>query len=195
MALLVAGIKCEIREVILRDKPEEMLAISSKGTVPVLKLVDGRVIDESLDVMYWALRQSDPAQWLHQKVSLTEKLIEQNDVEFKGQLDRYKYHVSYPEHPQRYYRDKGEEFLQKLEGLLEENQGRGLVGGQTSLADVAVFPFLRQFSRVEEEWFKGSHYQLLIQWLARMETDNLFQSVMHKYARWTQQSETQFFPR
>jgi glutathione S-transferase len=195
MALLVAGIRCEIREVILRDKPEEMLAVSSKGTVPVLKLVDGRVIDESLDVMYWALRQSDPEQWLHQEVSLTEKLIEQNDVDFKDQLDRYKYHVSYPEHPQRYYRDKAEEFLGKLEGILEENEGGGLVGLQISLADVALFPFLRQFSRVEEEWFSGTDYRLLTQWLARMETGYLFQSVMHKYTRWTQQSEIQFFPR
>ena len=194
MALAVAGTKCELREVILRDKPEQMLAISSKGTVPVLELADGRVIDESLDVMHWALKQSDPEQWLHQQVSLSENLIEKNDLEFKEHLDRYKYYVNYPEHSQLYYREKGEEFLQKLEDSLQENKGVGLVCARVSLADVAIFPFVRQFSRVEEDWFPGTHYELLIQWLQRIEKGSLFQSVMHKYPRWSEQSETQVFP-
>ena len=193
MALAAAGIKCELREVVLRDKAPEILAISSKGTVPVLQLADGQVIDESLDVMLWALDQSDPENWLDTNEDETRLLIEQNDFDFKDRLDHYKYYVNYPERPQRHYRQQAEEFLMDLERRLVKNNGTGLIDKRVTLADVSIFPFIRQFARVDYDWFSNSAYVNLLQWLEKFEQGSLFNSVMTKYEPWTVGSNTVFF--
>jgi glutathione S-transferase len=115
MAIYQSNVKCEIREVDLNDKPESMLSISIKGTVPVLWIEDEKKIDESIEIMYWALNQHDPSNWLTKDDQLTNDLIIQNDNEFKYFLDRYKYHVSYPEYSKEEYRNHTHDFLETLE--------------------------------------------------------------------------------
>lgn len=190
VALAYAGIKVEMREILLKDKPPEMLALSSKGTVPVLQLPDGRVIDESIDVMYWALEQSDPDDWLGPQPELTAELIEENDGPFKTALDKYKYHTRFPEHPPEYYREQGERFFGRLEGLLETNQGRGLVRDTAALADITIFPFVRQFANSDRQWFDVSPYPLLREWLNQHIHAPHFVRVMKKYPLWKQGDES-----
>ena len=185
MALMQACVQCELREVVLRDKPEQMLALSAKGTVPVLQLPGGEVIDESLDVMHWALAISDPQGCLAAQPELSAELIAQNDSSFKDDLDRYKYHVRYPDYPQRYYRERAEAFLVKLEKLLGQHQGLGLVSNRLTLADLAILPFVRQFSHVDRSWFEATRSGFLTQWLQDFERSDLFLSVMNKYAAWS----------
>ena len=194
MALAAANIKCELREVVLSDKPAEMLAISTKGTVPVLQLTDGQVIDESLDVMHWALQQSDPEHWLNVNEDETQLLVERNDGEFKQNLDRYKYFNRYPEHSQEYYRNQAESFLLTLEDHLQINKCAGLVADKLSLADIAIFPFIRQFSRVDYDWFLNSPYHETKQWLSNIEGSEKFLNVMNKYQVWANDSEIKLFP-
>ncbi|MDX1320322.1 MAG: glutathione S-transferase N-terminal domain-containing protein, partial [Oceanospirillum sp.] len=118
LGLLFAGLQVELREIVLKNKPAPMLAISPKGTVPVLELPDGRVIEESREILEWALAQQDPAGLLDVDLQLAAGLLDQNDGDFKHWLDRYKYADRHPEMSQLEYRQKGEEFLQVLEGLL-----------------------------------------------------------------------------
>jgi glutathione S-transferase len=181
LAITYAGIPIEIREVQLKHKPEQMLAISPKGTVPVLQLPDGKVIDESLDIMHWALAQHDPDNWMDAGED-SEKLIQWNDGDFKTYLDRYKYADRYPEFPASYYRSQAELFLAELEGKL--SQTACLAGDQLSKLDVAIFPFIRQFASVDSLWFESSKYQHLNEWLNRLLRSGLFISVMIKYPTW-----------
>ncbi|VVQ19044.1 hypothetical protein PS914_06241 [Pseudomonas fluorescens] len=181
MALRYSGVVVDIVEVNLKAKPAEMLALSSKGTVPVLS-VDGQVIDESLSIMRWALAQNDPQDWLlkddpvgQQRIA---ELIDANDQVFKLQLDRYKYAERYPEQPMAIYRAEGEVFLRQLDELL---QGREyLLANHPSLADVALMPFVRQFAHVDREWFAQTPYLRLQGWLQRFLESDLFTSVMAK---------------
>ena len=183
MALQYASVELELREVLLRDKPRAMLKASAKGTVPVLVLPDGRVIDESVDVMRWALVRSDPDHWWHEDLeSETEDLVQQNDFVFKKFLDRYKYADRYPEHPRSYYRNKGEGFLQLLEQKL--TVGSYLLTGKPTFADVAIFPFVRQFAFVDKAWFDQAPYPKLQGWLQVFLVSDLFLSVMTKFPRW-----------
>lgn len=181
---MTASIPCELREVVLRNKPDQMLAISSKATVPVLQLPGHEVIDESIEVMRWALEQSDPERWLDTDRAETSRLIDRNDGSFKQDLDHYKYFVNYPEHSQAVYRQRGESFLADLEQRLELTGGIGLMGDRTTLADIAIFPFVRQFSRVDWGWFADAPYERLRAWLLGHEASDLYQSVMKKYAIW-----------
>ena len=175
MALRYSGVPVEIVEVSLKAKPAAMLAISPKGTVPVLE-ADGRVIDESLEIMRWALAQHDPDDWLLGGDSRIAELIEANDQAFKVQLNRYKYAERYPEQPMEVYRAEGAVFLQRLDGLLE---GRDyLLSDHLSLADVALLPFVRQFAHVDREWFAQTPYVRLQAWLQRFLESNLFTSIM-----------------
>lgn len=167
----------------LRDKPGEMLDISPKGTVPVLLLPDGRVIDESLDVMFWALNQYDPLDLLKEKTLIQSKrLIEINDQQFKPCLDRYKYAIRFPEKSQQQHRELCSFFLQQLDGLLQVNHY--LLGNRMCLADIAIFPFIRQFAGVDSSWFYSTSYTSLHQWLQKMLDSELFKSVMTKYQPW-----------
>lgn len=189
MALKYASISCELREVILKDKPQAMIDISDKGTVPVLQLMDGSVIDESLEVMLWALEQADPDHWLDVENNDARLLIKKNDQEFKQYLDRYKYFQRYPEHSLLYYREKAEEFIELLETNLQEHQSIGLVSNRLSMADVAIFPFVRQFAHVDWEWFSNSQYRNLISWLLKFEESELFLAVMNKYKPWQENKD------
>jgi glutathione S-transferase len=180
MVLLYAGISYELREVSLKNKPLEMLVISPKGTTPVLQLGDGRILEESLDIMYWALAQNDPDGWLQftqEQLELGQKLIALNDSEFKQILDRYKYYVRFTE-PQSTYRSQAEPFLQRLNQLLQTHQF--LLGDRPSVADVAIFPFIRQFAHVDLQWFDNSPNQALVTWLNFYKSSPLFLKVMEK---------------
>lgn len=184
MAITYASITLELREVALANKPAAMLAISPKGTVPVLQLSD-RVIDESLQVMEWALNQSDPENWLaldSQQEQLS--LIEENDNEFKAWLDKYKYWDRFPEQSQQDYRIKAENFLSKLESRLQKNSY--LFGDKICMADIAIFPFIRQFAFVDKSWFDQSDYPSVQCWLDQFLQSTLFEQVMIKQAVWQQ---------
>ena len=183
MVLLKAGIVCELREVVLRNKPAEMLELSPKGTVPVLQLVNGTVLEESLDIMYWALKLQDPDGWLEPKEKI-EALVSRLDNEFKKSLDRYKYFVRFPEYSQQYYREEGEQFLKSLDDMLSENDGVGLCDSRTTLADIAAFPFVRQFAFVDKPRFDQAPYKNLHNWLSFHLSSSLFQKVMSKYKAW-----------
>ncbi|PTT29555.1 glutathione S-transferase [Pseudomonas sp. HMWF021] len=177
MALRYSGVPVEIVEVSLKAKPAEMLAISPKGTVPVLD-ADGRVIDESLEIMRWALAQNDPDNWLLGGDSRIAELIEANDQVFKVHLNRYKYAERYPEQPMEVYRAEGAVFLQSLNELLT---GRDyLLTEHPSLADIALLPFVRQFAHVDREWFAQTPYVQLQAWLQRFLESDLFTSIMKK---------------
>ena len=189
MALEYVSITCELREVKLSNKPQAMINLSHKGTVPVLQLMDGSFIDESLDIMLWALEQADPDRWLDVEQNDSRILIEKNDQEFTQHLEQYKYFQRFPEHSQLHYREKAEEFIGVLETNLQEHEGIGLVSNQLTLADVAIFPFVRQFAHVDWEWFSNSQYKNLISWLVKFEESELFLAVMNKYKPWQENDD------
>jgi glutathione S-transferase len=183
MALHYSGIEVDIREIALREKPAAMLAASPKGTVPVLVLPDGTVIDESLDIMRWALAQRDPHAWL-KNVTDSEALIVENDGSFKQALDRYKYAERFPEYPQQTYRAQGERLLSQLETQLQQHAH--LLGAEPRLADIAIFPFVRQFTAVDPMWWEASPYPALRAWLAHWVESALFDSIMQKHPVWVE---------
>jgi glutathione S-transferase len=181
MAIAYAGIDVGLREVVLKDKPAAMLEASSKGTVPVLIDTNGRVIDESLDVMAWALDQHDSDHWLSGE-GLQDPLIDSCDNTFKHWLDRYKYAVRFPEHSEQWYREQGELFLDQLEHLLTHH--RYLRSDSLSAVDIAVMPFVRQFSGVDTNWWSERPYPRVATWLEQLLESDLFKSVMKKYPQW-----------
>lgn len=191
MALKYSGIKVILREIDLKNKPQEMLTCSAKGTVPILELVDGTVIDESRNIMFWALGKHDPEQWLPSQntssIDLINSLLDDNDFVFKNWLDRYKYADRYPEHSAEHYRNQGEKFLTTLECRLSTH--RFLMGDSVSIADIAIFPFIRQFAFVDSDWFEQSDYQYLQVWLRHFLQSKLFLSVMEKHPPWNKSAE------
>jgi glutathione S-transferase len=181
LAIKVSGVEVDTHEVSLRAKPKEMLECSPKGTVPVLKFSDGRVLEQSLDIMQWALSLNDPEYWLDSDPDASAEimaLIKKNDESFKPALDLYKYAVRFPEHSEAYYREQAEPFLAELNTRL--SQDGYLMGGRYTLADMAIFPFIRQFSNVNPDWFYASRYQHLIAWLDQLTGSELFQNIMQK---------------
>ncbi|MBT0960441.1 glutathione S-transferase [Denitromonas iodatirespirans] len=184
LALGQAGVAVELREVVLRDKPAAMLAISPKGTVPVLQLPDGRVIDESLDIMRWALGRHDPENWLTIGDADTQAaLIARNDIGFKPLLDRYKYAERFPEKPAAAWRDEAVAVhLADLDGRLAH--APYLFGATPALADAALFPFVRQFAGVDPAWFDMAPLPALRRWLAGWLGSDLFAAVMKKQPPW-----------
>ena len=190
LALKYCLIKVELREVILSNKPSEMLKASPKGTVPVLLPPDGSVIDESLDIIHWALAINDPENWLPQDskaLRTTNTLITINDGTFKDYLDHYKYANRFPEFTAEYYRKKGEEFLQQLDDLLDDSSH--LLTNHITLADIVIFPFIRQFAFVDKVWFDQSRYGNLQKWLNGMLDMELFNDAMKKYPPWVSGSK------
>jgi glutathione S-transferase len=178
MALKHAGVEVELREISLREKPQHMIAISPKATVPVLVLPDGRVIDESLDIMAWALDKMDS--WLiNIDFEVAKRLIAENDGRFKKALDAYKYADRHPSKTQAEHRADGEIFLVKLEGLLKQNAG--LLGTLPTFVDVAIFPFIRQFKGVDSQWFDAAPYPKVNAWLSSLIESDLFISIMKKH--------------
>ncbi len=178
LAIAASGVAVELYEVDLKAKPERMLRLSPKGTVPVLVLSDGSVIDESLDIMLWALRQHDPLGLLDGFSDDAKAMIQRNDGEFKQALDRYKYPERYPEFPMPHYRAQGEIILSELNAMLD--QRTYLFGDKPGVADLAVMPFIRQFAQVDREWFDASPYANLRDWLDKWVASDLFASVMRK---------------
>jgi len=192
MAVFGSAIDVDLHEVSLKDKPAAMLAASSKGTVPVLCLPSqsadearGHVIDESLDIMFWALNINDPNAWLssysESDRAFALALIDENDADFKDWLDRYKYADRFPEHSVEYYRQQCELFLSKLEHLLSQNDY--LLAADATLADIAIFPFIRQFSMVDKAWFDQCDFPLTRRWLSRLLASPLFERVIAKAPR------------
>jgi len=194
MAIHYAGIKTILREVELRNKPEEMVRLSAKATVPVLVLDDGTVIDESLDIMYWALAISDKDGWLtglsEQQLKLANELIADNDNKFKVNLDHYKYAQRFPELSMQESRASGEVFLQKLEQCLQQHDY--LLANKLSFADVAIFPFVRQFAYVDIRWFEQTAYPNLQRWLQGLLSSEKFLKVMKKHLPWLHGDELCF---
>ena len=196
MALACSGIRVELREVVLREMPAALLACSPKATVPVLLLPDGRVIDESRDIMEWSLAENDPQQWLpgagEGVLEALNQLIGANDHSFKQHLDRYKYADRHPQHPASVYRAEAERFLQQLEWNLRQHGW--LLGERMGLADVAIFPFVRQFALVDKAWFDRTPYPRLHAWLNHFLESALFLQVMKKYPQWRDGDTLTLFP-
>ncbi|MGB5444954.1 MAG: glutathione S-transferase [Psychromonas sp.] len=192
LAIAASQQPVKLREIMLKDKPPEMLAISPKGTVPVLQLADGSVLEESLEIMAWCLQKSDPQEWLKGNLLEMLNLIDENDVEFKHWLDRYKYASRFPDNNEEFYREQAEEFLMTLENRL--SQSPYLFGEQIRLADMAIFPFVRQFASVDKVWFAQSPYPQIRNWLETLTNNQLFHSVMQKYPQWLECGKEITFP-
>ena len=194
-ALYISGQICELREVSLRNKPSEMTNLSTKGTVPVLQLEDGEVLDESLDIMFHFLIQNDPLNWLQSDKPEFEKalaLITENDGEFKTNLDRYKYSSRYEEPNPLHYRSEGENFLIVLNKMLKKS--KYLFGSTPTLLDYAIFPFIRQFANTDRKWFDSLDYSYLQSWLEHFLASELYDRIMVKYPYWAAGNDPALFP-
>ncbi len=194
MAIVASAVVVELREVHLRDKPTQMLAASPKATVPVLVLANKTVIDESLDIMTWALEQNNSMYWLagysSEEQTKIYSLIEENDTSFKQHLDHYKYADRFTAYSAEYYREQGEAFLQKLNVRLQQTDY--LFGESLSLADIAIFPFIRQFAQVDKNWFDESEYKYLQRWLENLLISENFKLSMKKFVAWQANDKTVF---
>lgn len=196
MALYHSGIQFELREILLKEKPECMLIASSKGTVPVLIIDDNNfpdsVLDESLDIMHWSLKQTDPSNWLELENNLTQTqrdaLIERNDTEFKHYLDKYKYFDRHPEATQNDYLEKALPFLKTLEELLSSTTFLG--GSKPRMADIAIMPFVRQFCMTDQNKFNQLELPKLQAWLEHFLNNSIFTNVMKKHTVWQKGDET-----
>ena len=186
MALYACAVQVEVREIEFRNKPAEMLAASEKATVPVLVLPDKTVLDESFDIMLWALEKNNSVSWFNGFSSEQQeemiRIIRENDSSFKEHLDHYKYADRYPAWPIEHYREQGEIFLNMLDGRLQQSDY--LFGNDVSLADIAVFPFVRQFAHVDKGWFDSCQYKKLQRWLGTFLDSSDFLSVMKKHKVW-----------
>ncbi len=189
MAIAASGTQVRLREILLRDKPDEMLAVSAKGTVPVL-VEGGHVIDESLDVMKWALAKHDPEGWLARK---DDALIAENDGPFKHHLDRYKYSTRYEDADAEEHRTAGFAFLQKLDACLANSEY--LHGAARGFTDIAIFPFVRQFRIADKDWFDAAPITNVQRWLNALMESALFKSVMEKYPLWKETDEETTYPK
>jgi glutathione S-transferase len=183
MALIASGLAYAHREILLRDKPASMLAASPNGTVPVLILAGGRVIDESLDIMRWALNQSDPEGWL---AGADLALIADYDGAFKYHLDRYKYAARYGDDP-LVHRAAAAAMLLDLDAQLAVHDFLG--GAMRSFADIAIFPFVRQFAGVDPVWFQLQAMPNVQRWLARIAASELFERALVRRALWTENQD------
>jgi glutathione S-transferase len=197
LGIVFAGQKVELREIVLKNKPAQMLAISPKGTVPVLQLAEAdssgrQVIEESGEILQWALQQNDPQGLLDVDLASANALMERNDSEFKHWLDRYKYADRHPEHSQLEYRQQGEVFLQALEDLLAANQY--LLGDTISIADIGIMPFVRQFAHVDHEVFFSLPYPHLHKWLTDWLEHPAFHQIMKKFQPWQEGDQVVVFP-
>lgn len=195
LALRVSQQVCELREVVLRDKPQEMLDISPKGTVPVLVKVDGSILEESLDIMMWALKQNDPENWLRSdpgQITHLQALVEDCDGNFKYHLDHYKYAQRYENTNAQEHRTKGSKFLEKLNHQLSETTY--LCDQQKSWVDMAIAPFVRQFANTDRHWFDAQPWPNLQAWLADFLDSDIFQQIMDKYPQWQSGEVGPLFP-
>lgn len=187
LALHVAGIKYEHREVLLRDKPAAMLEASPKGTVPVFITGSGRVIDESLEIMHWALGRNDPEGWIRDNIKAARALIAENDGPFKFHLDRYKYKSRYDETAKRgdvdlKHRALAMAIIANYETALNASDG---INGKTGFADMAIFPFIRQFAATQPDWWAVQTQAPNVRaWLSAHISSDQFTQIMAKHALW-----------
>ena len=184
MGIFISGLKVEQREIVFWDKPAEMLLASPKGTVPVLLVEDGQVIDESKDILKWALSVSDKQARYYpvEKLHSIEEWIDRNDNEFKHWLDRFKYANRFPEKSQLYYREQGEQFLQAIDKALQESCY--LVSQKLTAADIAIFPFVRQFINVDKQWWESADYPFIERWFLEISASDFFTEVMKNRPVW-----------
>ncbi|MEL6960773.1 MAG: glutathione S-transferase [Pseudomonadota bacterium] len=191
LAIASAGIAVDLREIVLRDKAPEFLATSPKGTVPVL--VDGEhVIEESLDIMNWALQQSDPEGLLERMTGDAFNLITTNDGPFKSALDRTKYAVRFPELDPENSRAEAATFVQSLDDQLA---GRGwLLGDEPAMVDFAILPFIRQFAHTDQAWWDAQPFPNAQRWLAEFKASDRFAAIMSKYPKWVAGNDAPPFP-
>ncbi|MDB2675807.1 glutathione S-transferase N-terminal domain-containing protein [Amylibacter sp.] len=185
LAISLSGIKVELREVVLREKPRQMLELSPKGTVPVLVCDDDQVIDESFDIMIWALGND------FFKIDECE-LVKHCDENFKPWLDRYKYPNKYNDNTQEFVLENAMNFLELLEKKLEKNIF--LFGSNRGFADIGIAPFIRQFAHVDIEWFVSLKYPKLINWYKEFVDWHVFKSIMEKNPKWADNQPIVFFP-
>lgn len=195
LAIAASAQTCQLREIVLRNKPAAMLAASPKGTVPVLILPDGQVIEQSLDIMLWALRQNDPQAWLApagRSLASMLALIEACEVNFKCHLDRYKYPQRYDLEDGLQHRQRAAEWLMTLEQTLSCTPY--LSGTHCALADMAIVPFVRQFAHTDFAWFETQAWPHVLRWLENWKQSDLFARVMNKYAPWEEGQAAVLFP-
>ncbi len=195
LALAISGQACELREVVLKNKPAELLQASPKASVPVLVLPTGQVIDQSLEIMQWALAQNDPGHWLAPErgsVADMQALVAECDGDFKLHLDRYKYPNRHAGAVATEHRQAASAWLLQLDTLLQHSEP-GLFG-RSSLADMAIAPFVRQFAHTDPTWFSSQPWLRLTAWLERFESSPLFARVMDKYSAWQSGTEGVAFP-
>jgi glutathione S-transferase len=181
LAMYYSRINYEHREISLRDRPEQLYKISSKGTVPALELQTGRVIDESFEIMQWAISQNDQKKWFYNSKKEQLEAVSVNDFQFKKWLDKYKYHVRYPENSKKFYRSKCEKILEKYEEVLHGSNN--LFGHQVSLGDMALMPFIRQFANVDIIRFNDVFVNLS-NWLEQLVQLDIFNNMMKKFDTW-----------
>ncbi|MEM7470718.1 MAG: glutathione S-transferase [Pseudomonadota bacterium] len=189
LALVSAGIETELREILLRDKAPEFLEASPKGTVPVL-VTDNQIIEESLDVMDWALAQNDPEGWLDYP-SEGRALIATSDGPFKTALDRYKYHTRHDSEPVE-ERENAAQFLRQLDTKLHGNPY--LYGDAPTQPDMAILPFVRQFANTDRAWFDAQPWPDLIRWLDAFQNSERFVRIMPKFPKWQAGDPVTHFP-
>jgi glutathione S-transferase len=191
LAILVSGMRCELREISLANKPAAMLLASPKATIPVMVLPDGTVLDESLDIMRYALGFNDPDDWLAGVNAETLALVQTNDNVFKDHLDRYKYPDRYDGDPLE-HRAAGLQILDALNSRLERLGN--LTGPDISLVDMAILPFVRQFAAVDEAWFSRQPIGHVQHWLAQFLSSDAFQRVMINVPLWIEDDHPVHFP-
>lgn len=187
LAIAASGQQCELREVVLRDKPAALLQASPKGTVPVLVLPDGAVLEQSLDIMHWALARNDPQHWLHAdpaQARAMQALVAECDGAFKQALDRTKYPQRYPGEDPTLPRQRAEDWLAGLEQRLAA--GGFLFGPQARWADMAILPFVRQYAGIDTERWQAQPWPHLRYWLAQWQDSALFAQVMRKAPAWAE---------
>ena len=192
MALWASGQTCELREVVLRDKPPELLAASPKGTVPVLVLADGTVIVQSLAIMQWALQRNDPMGWLEPGLDNMLALVAECDGDFKHHLDRYKYPQRYADTDALLHRTQAGGFIGRLEERLCVSTY--LFGNHTALADFAIAPFVRQYAQVDATWFAAQPWPKVQAWLENLQVSEVWSRVMDKYPQWVTGAPSVLFP-
>lgn len=192
IGILLAKQPVMLRDIIMKNIPAEMIAVSPKATVPVLVLADSTVIDESLDIMLWALQQSDPSNLLVKEstdaLPTMLNLIHHNDNEFVESLEKYKVAARYHDIAEVFYRNQCEIFITDLEERLATNEF--LMGDKPCLADYALLPFVRQFSRVDRKWYLHSPYSNIQRWLNTHYQNPLFSKAMKKYPQWLDNHES-----
>ena len=181
ISMYYSKISYEHREILLKERPKKLYQLSPKGTVPVLNLPDGKVIDESLDIMKWSVSVNDPDSWYVNNIDYQLEIISINDKEFKKWLDRYKYHDRYPEYSVEYYRGKCEKILDNFEKILDSE--KFLFSNNISLSDIALLPFVRQFSNVDIIWFRNRFINLS-GWMDELIGMEIFQAMMKKFEIW-----------